>query len=172
MRIDWSTDSGLILLANDHRTGLWANQTVIAKGKTVRTAGQLPSTAHTHTLFSVSLTHALRSITNRQREQIAINPGQKPKIIVSVASHSFVNAVNGILKNEPIETRAPFRCGGNFKDILFHQLGRFDVEFRRPSMMDKTLLQLGGWMTATMIDKKTIENIPPALAAKAVSTIV
>jgi hypothetical protein len=169
MKLDLTTHDALIQIAGDSHKGLWASQAFSRTSKfTVRTAGQLPTSASLHTLEIVALTTALRSITKGMAAKL-IQPGMtKPRILVGTSDASFAGAISGLLVGD--RTAPLLRAGRNFLSIAAYQLARFNVEIRTPETGDTAILVLKGWAQNHVTDPKVIKHIP-GLEPSAVSQV-
>lgn len=169
MRLDFGKHDALITLSCDRRRGTWGVQTLVRGSKTIRTAGQLPTTSTAHTLFAVALVAALGAITRSHAQrlvQTAAQPVAKPRVLVVTDDDAFREALTA----RDVPTRRPLRAGRNFVDVLSWQLSRFDVTFSTPD--DNSVLALGNWMGQNLPSPKLIATAPPAFLPRAISRVV
>ncbi len=156
--IDFDNYEGRVLLAADRRRGVWANETLFRGSRNVRNAGQVPTTASSHTLLTVALTAALRNIHKAAANRLVSTATQKikkPRLLVASIDATFCDALKVKMK----------RTGQNGPELV-----RFEITLHtgeRPAV-----LTLKNWSWTAIIDPKTIPTIPPVLLPSAVSTLV
>jgi len=166
-----SNQQGQIMLVADKRKGLHASSTIhLAAMKSLRVAGQLPTTASQHTLLVVALVTALRMITKAQAEKMISRNGKltKPRLQVVVPDASFADAIQRVG-----QTDAPrLRAGKNFLGILGKQLKRFDIDFVTVSGDDlKPLFGLLSFAQQSIVAPKLLAEIEVSLAPRAASQL-
>jgi len=159
MRVNFDSQDGLIMVSGDRR-GVWASQVLIKGSKTIRTGGQLPTTASRHTLQLVALTSALRSITKADAARITPRGVSKARLLVTSIDSSFLDA---------LQAETPLRAGRNFFTIAMQQLARFDLTFAAPEDGDMTVHMLSKWAANHVFPPK---NIPAVLIPSAVSQVI
>ncbi len=170
--IDFDNYEGRVLLAADRRRGVWANETLFRGSRNVRNAGQVPTTASSHTLLTVALTAALRNIHKAAANRLVSTATQKikkPRLLVASIDATFCDALKVKMKRTG-QNGPAFRAGKNFLMALAQQLVRFEITLHtgeRPAV-----LTLKNWSWTAIIDPKTIPTIPPVLLPSAVSTLV
>lgn len=170
MKIDFNTEDALIVVAADKRKGVWSNNSLVRNQRNVKTAGSLPTMASAHTLLTVALVAALKSITRRNISKLIEGTTRiKPTVVVASQDRSFLAAINSIVQNEGKETANPLHAGKNFLSILKDQLWRFHLVTRSPEDGDFTILALADWANKQLAAPKLIAGIPPSLAPTIVS---
>ena len=175
--INFEVEEGLIILSGDSRRGLWGNSVILRGGRTVHTGGQLPTTASSHTLLSVSLYTALANIHPKVIFGLCKErPGlKKPRLIVRCTDLSFINALNARAETASVHAREqnPIRAGKNFTSLLTSKRHRFDLTYEHAAIDDcRDCLLLGVWVREHVLDQRRVAGIPPALAPSAVSCVV
>jgi hypothetical protein len=113
MKLDFNTHDILVTVAANPRIGVWGAQIFHRQqAKTVRTAGQLPTEASSHTLQLVALATALRSVTKAQARRMVQNLPRrvpKPRVLVVTSDASFIDAIKAVTSNE--QNGKPLRVG-------------------------------------------------------------
>jgi len=155
-----------IQLAADPRKGVWAANTLIKQGRTIRTAGQAPTSASAHTLLVIALTSALQDIGWSQAQTLArANHVVKPRVQVLTADATFASAMQRIPA-----TIAALRAGKNFVGELRRQLDRFTIRVQHVEAREVELLK--GWAQRKVMDRREIGRIPVIFAPTAVSQLM
>ena len=166
MRFDTATHEGLILLGGDKRKGLWASSTILKSSKTVRQAGQLPTSASGHTLELVALASALRSISNSQVSflmQNAPSSVTKPRLLIMSADKTR-DAVTLAAK--------PLKAGRNFLSMVAREIGRFELTLQTDIGEDQSIANLSIWAHERILSPKTVGSIAQALRPTAISQLL
>lgn len=166
MKINFRDTEGLVQLAADKRRGVWASQLLLRGARTVRTAGQLPTTASAHSLLTVALLNTLNSISRAQASRLA--PG-KARLVVLSSDAQFVNGLNLLVQNGDAAT---LRSGKNFLTTLAKKLDRFDVTAMLPDADDKGVLILGNWLTVNALHPASFGDLPVSIAPNVISQIL
>jgi hypothetical protein len=170
MRLDFTKHDVLVLLACDSRKGIWASESYVRNSKTVRNAGQISTTASSHTLQLVALTNALRSISYVRASKLLQSAPQgttRARVLVTALDTTFVEALEAMTKDN--STSKPLRAGKNFISLLVRQWGRFTFEIRPLDDGDYTGLTLLNWARRNVVDPKTVANTSAILRPTAVS---
>jgi hypothetical protein len=167
MKIDFRETDGLVQLAADKRRGIWGSQLLIRGTRTVRTAGQLPTTASAHSLLTVALLNSLNSISRGQAAKLA--PIGRMRLIVLSSDAQFVNGLNMLVQNVDAST---LRSGKNFLDILAKKIERFDVKAMLPDANDKGVLILGNWLSVNALHPASFGDLPVSIAPNIISQIL
>lgn len=167
-RIDFNLFDGQIILSST-RTGIWAAQTFVRGGRNVRTAGQLPAEASSHTLHAVGLTAALRNIS-KTRARTLVQTSRvtifKPRVAVRVIDPTFADALSAKITRQ---VGPPLRVGRNFLMILAEQVARFSLTFQPDN--EHLCEQLRRWSVASLPDVKALA-LPQMLIPSAVSEVI
>jgi hypothetical protein len=176
MRLDFQKHDALVLLACDHRKGVWASECFVRNSKTVRNAGQISTTASAHTLQLVALVNALRSISFRQAIKLvdaAPRGTLKPRVLVTSLDPTFLDALQ-TMNNIRADSapKKPLRAGQNFVTLLTQQLVRFILDIQPLHADDNSGLVLLNWARKGVIDPRVIVNTPAFLRPTAVSAMV
>lgn len=166
MKINFRDTEGLVQLAADKRRGVWASQLLLRGARTVRTAGQLPTTASAHSLLTVALLNTLNSIS---RSQVARLASGKARLVVLSSDAQFVNGLNLLVQNGDA---AILRSGKNFLTTLVKKLDRFDVTAMLPDADDKGVLILGNWLTVNALHPASFGDLPVSIAPNVISQIL
>lgn len=171
--IDFARYDGAIHLEADRRRGLWATQSLIRGKRTVRNAGQLPTTASAHTLHVVALMAALRDISRAQAAELVRDADivglVKPRLLVICTDESFCDALQAKIQGQ--RSDKPLRCGKQFLIELARQLARFDVSWVTDpeSNACKTLRN---WASKVLLAPSLLSTIPPILLPSVVSAVI
>ena len=165
MKYDRSKQQGMILLASDHRKGLWANTLITTQSKPIRTGGQMSTATSAHTLQTVGLAAAMRSILNRDASTLAADAGlSKPRLLVTSEDEDFLASLSSLTNGRAPEK--PLKTGKNFYTLLVGQLRRFDVDWVPLPEDDPTGLILKRWVQKTMPNPKYVSGIYPSVAGQ------
>jgi hypothetical protein len=174
VKIDWNTHDGLIVLAASPRHGTWANQTVISRRGSTRSGGQAPVEASAHTLLTIALTTALRSVTrNTVAELLDRRHGAtKPSIMVVTEDQAFAQALQSrVAGDRQTAAKTKLRSGKQFLDGLLRQIARFDLTFAgsdsEGGYFDCVLLK--DWALASVQNPKALTRVPPIFVRSAIS---
>lgn len=160
MRFDHNLHDGILIVSGDQRRSVWSSQLVLKGSRTLRTAGQMTTTASRHTLQLLALTSALRSITRTQAAFLAPRNQTNPRLLVTSIDSTFLNA---------LRAKMPLRAGRNFFTLAAQQLARFDLTFATPEDGDKTVLMLSNWAANHVYAPG---SIPSVLLPVAVSQVI
>jgi protoheme ferro-lyase len=177
MRFNESTQDGMILLASDRRKGIWASQSNLKFAKTVRQAGQLPTSASAHTLQLVALSTALRSCTKSQASFL-VEKAQcnvtKPRILVVTADPTFADALRAMMTRDAATlTTKPLKAGRNFLSMAAQQLARFELTLQTDSKQnDKSIIVLRSWADQHVFSPTMMANMSPSLCPVAASQVL
>jgi hypothetical protein len=173
-RFDSDLYDGKVILASDHRRGLWCFETYLGKrgNRPLRTGGALPLEASGQTLLAVGLTSALRNISRAQAADLVRAARQeitKPRIEVVTVDLAFAEALTAKMKRQ---VGRPWRVGKNFETELARQLSRFTISMNKPREIDNgQILAMRSWAVKTIYDPKIVEQIPAAFAPTVVSSL-
>jgi hypothetical protein len=171
MKTNFETHDGSVTLAFDRRKGIWAYSLFTKTARAIRTAGQISTEASAHTLQSLALTVALRSITRGQANRLAqFAKLKKPRLLVTCLDEDFLEALEAKMRNDKdVMAVNPLRTGKQFLTVLAQQLARFQLTFEPPEDGDMSNLVLHNWAANHLVDKKLIDNLPPALSPSLIS---
>lgn len=170
-QFDPSTHDGIVILAADHRRGIYTSQVATkAALKAVRTAGTLPTAASAHTLLSVALCNALRNVSKSQCLKMTVTrpTGSLPRILVVSDDMTYLDALvafrDGIAGPR-------LKAGKNFHDLIRSQLSRFDLTFKT-DVDNIANSMVRDWATKHIIAPALLSGFPTALLPSAISFAV
>ena len=135
--------------------------------RTVRTAGQMPTTATAHSLLTVALLNTLNSISRGQAYKLS--PNGKMRLVIASSDAEFVNGLNFLVQNGDAAT---LRSGKNFLNTLAKKLDRFDVKAMLPDADDKGVLILANWLSVNALHPASFGDLPVSIAPNVISQIL
>lgn len=163
-------------MGGDKRKGLWASSTILKSSKTVRQAGQLPTSASGHTLELVALASALRSISNSQVSflmQNAPSSVTKPRLLIMSADKTFSDALRAMMTRDAVTLAAkPLKAGRNFLSMVAREIGRFELTLQTDIGEDQSIANLSIWAHERILSPKTVGSIAQALRPTAISQLL
>jgi hypothetical protein len=149
MTEDKTTASATVNLVCYGTRAVWANQLKM-NGRTLRTAGRL-SAASDHTLLTIALTAALRSITLADVAKMGTRrTSGKPRVFVLCSDASFLDGLKAKINRQ---SEPKFRAGRNFLLELARQLARFEIVFEH---LERPFFALQNWAVQTVPDPRLI----------------
>jgi hypothetical protein len=160
-----------IIVTADKRKGLWASSLFVHTGRSLRTGGQLPTTASAHTLLLVALTNTLRGISRNQYQKLVNHLPEgitKPRVsVVVVGDQTFAPALSGLIKGD---RSVRCRAGRNWLTIAAQQIARFSLTIE--SSDDKRDLALQAWVQKNLYPIPGFEQLPAVLVPSLTSQVV
>lgn len=168
MKIDFKQHDGLLLLASDKRRGIWGSQLLTRGARTVRTAGQIPTTASAHSLLTVALLNTLNGISRGQAAKLAPQ-GSKMRLVIASSDVEFVAGLDLLVQGS---NALKLRAGKNFIATLVKKLARFDVKAMVPDAGDKGVFILGNWLSVNALHPASFDDLPQSLAPNVISQIL
>jgi len=175
MRLDFEKHDVLVLLACDHRKGVWASECFVKNSKTVRNAGQISTTASAHTLQLIALVNALRSVSKSQAIRLvdaAPRGTSRPRVLVTSLDATFIEALQTMTDDSNRESMNPLRVGKNFLTLLAQQRERFTLDIQPLPADDNSGLVLLNWARKNVVSPRLIANLPLSLFPTAASVMV
>ena len=160
-----------IIVTADKRKGLWASSLFVRTGRSLRTGGQLPTTASAHTLLLVALTNTLRGISRHQYDALVKHSPDgitKPRVsVVVVGDQTFAPALSGLIKGDK---SLPMHAGRNWLSIAAQQIARFHLSIE--TSIDGRDLALQSWVSKNLYPIPGFELLPAVLVPSLTSQVV
>jgi hypothetical protein len=160
-----------IIVTADKRKGLWASSLFVHTGRSLRTGGQLPTTASAHTLLLVALTNTLRGISRNQYQKLVNHLPEgitKPRVsVVVVGDQTFAPALSGLIKGD---RSLPMHAGRNWLSIAAKEIARFSLTIE--TSVDGRDLALQSWVQKNIFPFKELESLPAVLVPSLTSQVV
>ena len=143
--------------------------------KSVRTAGQAPTSTSAHGLLTLALINALKNISKRTARQSGRDLlTLKTSLRIVTTDPTFADALRALMAGDKATLASkPFRAGRNLLALLARELARFEVTLETDTEDAKYQFQaLGNWAKLHVRDPREIEKLPAILSPVAVAGVV
>lgn len=173
--IDFTKFEGQVMLTADRRRGVWASQVILNHAKSVRTAGQAPTSTSAHGLQTLALVNALKGISKRQARYAGSDRlTNKTSLLIVTTDPTFSDALRALIARDRATLGAkPFRAGRNLFALLARELARFEVTLETDLEDAKYQFRaLSNWAKLQVRDPREIEKLPKILSPVAVAHVV
>ena len=172
--VDFNKFHGQVMLSADRRNGVWANQVILNHAKSVRTAGQAPTSTTAHGLQTLALVNALKGVSKRQARHASDRLTNKTSLLIVTTDSTFVDALRALIERDKKTLAAKrFRAGRNLFALLARELARFEVTLETDLEDAKYQFRaLSNWAKLQVRDPREIEKLPKILSPVAVSHVV